>query len=144
MLTCTWWTLLLLYSDVIVSAMASQITSLSIVCWTVCSGADAFAKGVHRWLVNSPHKGPVTRKMLQFDDVIMDHDLSLTPPTIRNNTKTPPINTLQWCQMSLIEYRLLVQQLVRVTRNKLWKPHITGSLWEGSTGHQWIAPTNGQ
>ena len=27
--------------------------------------------GIHRWLVNSPHKGPVTRKMFPFDDVIM-------------------------------------------------------------------------
>ena len=27
--------------------------------------------GIHRSPVNSPHKGPVTRKMFQFDDVIM-------------------------------------------------------------------------
>ena len=27
--------------------------------------------GIHRWLVNSPHKGPVTRKMFPVDDVIM-------------------------------------------------------------------------
>ena len=26
--------------------------------------------GFHRWPVNSPHKGPVTRKMFPFDDVI--------------------------------------------------------------------------
>ena len=31
----------------------------------------AFARGMHRWPVNSPHKGPVTRKMFPFDDVIM-------------------------------------------------------------------------
>ena len=28
-------------------------------------------RGIHRWPVNSPLKGPVTRKMLPFDDVIM-------------------------------------------------------------------------
>ena len=28
-------------------------------------------RGSHRWLVNSPHKGPETRKMLQFENVIM-------------------------------------------------------------------------
>ena len=28
-------------------------------------------RGIHRWPVNSPHKGPVTRKMIPFDDVIM-------------------------------------------------------------------------
>ena len=57
-------------SDFIMSAMASQITSVSIVCLTVCPGADqrkhqssaslAFVRGVHRWSVDSPHKGPVT------------------------------------------------------------------------------------
>ena len=63
------------------SAMAPQITSLTIVYFTVYSGADqrkhqssaslAFVWGIHRWPVNSPHKGPVTRKMFPFDDVIM-------------------------------------------------------------------------
>ena len=28
-------------------------------------------RGIHRRPVNSPHKGPVTRKMFSFDDVIM-------------------------------------------------------------------------
>ena len=27
--------------------------------------------GIHRWLVNSSHKGPVTRKMIPFDTVAM-------------------------------------------------------------------------
>ena len=62
-------------------AMASQITSVSIVYSTVCPGIDqrkhqssaslAFVRGIHRGPVNSPHKGPVTRKMFPFDDVIM-------------------------------------------------------------------------
>ena len=69
------------HRDVILSVMASQIADFSVVCSTVCSGADqrkhqssaslAFVRGVHRWPVNSPHKGPVTRKMFSFDDVIM-------------------------------------------------------------------------
>ena len=69
------------YDDVIISAMASQITSLTIVYSIVYSGADqrkhqssaslAFVRVMHRWPVNSPHKGPVTRKMFPFDDVIM-------------------------------------------------------------------------
>ena len=68
------------YSDVIMDAMTSQITSLTIVYSTVYSDADqikyqssaslAFLRGIHRWLVNSPHKGPVTRKMFPFNDVI--------------------------------------------------------------------------
>ena len=31
----------------------------------------AFLRGIHQWPVNSPHKGPVSRKMFPFDDVIM-------------------------------------------------------------------------
>ena len=31
----------------------------------------AFVWGIHRWPANSPHKGPVTRKMFPFDDVII-------------------------------------------------------------------------
>ena len=60
------------YSDVIMGAMASQITSLTIVYSTVNSGANqrkhqssaslAFVQGIHRWPVNSPHKWQVTRK----------------------------------------------------------------------------------
>ena len=66
------------------SKMASQITSLMIVYSTVYSGADqrktqssaslAFVRGIRRWPVNSPYKGPVTRKMFPFDDVIMVAD----------------------------------------------------------------------
>ena len=32
--------------------------------------------GIHRWPVNSPHKWPVTRNMLPFDDVIMHRIMS--------------------------------------------------------------------
>ena len=70
------------YSYVTMGAVASQITSLTIVYATVYSGADqrknqsstsrAFVWGIHWRPVNSPHKGPVTRKMFPFDDVIMD------------------------------------------------------------------------
>ena len=30
-----------------------------------------FNGGIHRWLVNCPHEGPVTRERFPFDDVIM-------------------------------------------------------------------------
>ena len=55
------------------SVMASQITGASIVCTTVCSSADKEKniKSLRHWPVNSPHKGPQSRKMFPFDDVIM-------------------------------------------------------------------------
>ena len=69
------------YSDVIMSTMASLITSLTSVYPTVHPGANqrthqssaslAFVRGIHRRSVNFPHKWPVTRKMFPFDDVIM-------------------------------------------------------------------------
>ena len=72
-------------------AMASQITSLTIVYSTVYSGADqskhqisaslAFVWGIHRRPVNFPHKWPVTRKMFSFDDVIMGQELIQSRPS---------------------------------------------------------------
>ena len=69
------------YSYVIMDTMASQITSHTIVYSSVYSGADqrkhqssaslAVVRGIHRSPVNSPHKGPVTRKIFPFDNVIM-------------------------------------------------------------------------
>ena len=63
-------------------AMASQITNLAIVYIQQFIEAQIkenikaprywpFVRGIHRWPVNSPHKGPVTRKMFPFDNVIM-------------------------------------------------------------------------
>ena len=70
------------YDDVIMGAIASQITSLTIVYSTVYSDADrrkhqssaslAFVWVIQRRPVNSPHKCPVTRKMFPFHDVIMN------------------------------------------------------------------------
>ena len=89
-------------------AMASQITSLTIVYPTVYSDADqrkhqssaslAFVRGIHQWAVNSPHKGPVTRKcfhcwrhhgMVQANNpnektVALPHWLLLTPYDVIN------------------------------------------------------------
>ena len=69
------------YTDVIMSAVASQIISLTIVYSTVYSGVDqrkhkssaslTFMRGIHWSPMNSPHKWPVTRKMFLFDDVII-------------------------------------------------------------------------
>ena len=85
------------YTDVIMNPIASQITSLTIVCSTVYSDADqrkhqssaslAFVWGIHRGPVNSTHRWPVTRKMFLFDDAIMhmsvqyvDHQCLCRPP----------------------------------------------------------------
>ena len=69
------------YDDVIMTMLASQITSLPVVCSIVYSDVNqrkhqssaslAFVREIHRGPVNFPDKWPVTRKMFPFDDVIM-------------------------------------------------------------------------
>ena len=75
------------YRNILMGAMAFQITSLTIVYSTVYLGADhrnrqssaslACVRWIHRWPVNSPHIWPITpiwpitRQMFPFDDVIM-------------------------------------------------------------------------
>ena len=69
------------YDDVIMTMLASQITSLTVVYLIVYSAVNqrkyqssaslAFVREIHRGPVNFPHKWPVTRKMFPFDDVIM-------------------------------------------------------------------------
>ena len=73
------------YDDVIMTMLASQITSLTVVYSIVYSGVNqrkhqssaslAFVREIHRGPVNFPHKWPVTRKMFPFDDVIMRYPM---------------------------------------------------------------------
>ena len=69
-------------SDVIMKVMPSQITGVSFVYSTVCSGADqrehqssaslTFVRGIYQWPADPPHKGPVTREKFPLDYVIMN------------------------------------------------------------------------
>ena len=109
------------------SAMASQITSLTIVYSNVYSGADqrkhqsstslAFAWGIHRWPVNSPHKGPVTWKMFPFDDVIM---LSLPWISFNNNRIQPAELIANTPPNAPININLIFVTLSQVTIITLW------------------------
>ena len=83
------------------SAMASQITSLTIVYSSVysadrrkhqSSASSAFTWGIRRWPVNSPHKRPVTRKMIPSDDVSMYRNATnnITWETRSTNKCRPP------------------------------------------------------
>ena len=80
------------YSDVMMSTMASQITGVSMVCSSVCSGANqrkhessaalVFVRGIYRWPMVSLHKGPVTRKNVSIwwrHHTIFDIDTAWVP-----------------------------------------------------------------
>ena len=83
------------YSEVIMDAMASQITSLAIVYSIVYSGAGqrkhqspsslAFVRGIHRCPVISPHKCPVTRKCFHLMTSSYLHK-SYSSPWVWNST----------------------------------------------------------
>ena len=119
------------------SAMASQITSLTIVYTTVYSrrrskkttvysGTDqrrhqsfaslAFVREIHRWPVNSPHKGPVTRKMFPFDDVIMTH------------------HTCSWC----ISWSQIHRMCCATSSGTLDVHHLLQSALSNSIAHSWV------
>ena len=93
--------------------MASQIISLTIVYSTVYSGADqrkyqssvslAFVWGIHWWPVNSPHKGPVTRKTFPVDDVIMN-DLNECTKNCYNEQNQTKHNKIVWLLYTKIQY----------------------------------------
>ena len=92
------------YNDVMMGAIASQITSLPIVYSIVYSDADqrkhpnstslAFEQGIHRGLVNSPHKWPVTRKRFPFGDVVMVHRWI---PKNCIDDKSTLVQAMAWC-----------------------------------------------
>ena len=107
------------YSDVIIRAIASETTDVSNVYSTVCSGADerkhqssaslAFVRGIHRWPLNSPHSGPVTRKMSPFNvNVIMMYvfiigtDCTCTSGVYSHLVHSPMIGGLIWTRSNAV------------------------------------------
>ena len=61
-------------NDVIMSAMASHITGVSMVYSKETSKlcVTGLLRGILQWPLNSPHKGPVMRKMFSFDLCVLN------------------------------------------------------------------------
>ena len=108
------------------TVMAYQITSLTIVYSTIYSGANqrknqssaplAFVRGIHRWPVNSPQKGPVTRKMFSFEDVVMLLHYQL-------NCMRWESNTQQWSLAPSFVIVVEYQKCVHICMGCAWYPH---------------------
>ena len=108
------------YRDVIKTAMAFQVTCVSIVYSDVCSGANqrkhqscaslVFVRGIQWWPMDYPQKGRVTRKIFPFDDVIMETRTCLSCMVITTTAGSPLHKTdkLQsqrgWIITSIIKY----------------------------------------
>ena len=122
LVTLPGWLIVNHYNDVIMSAMASHITSLIIFNSTVYSGADkrkhqssatlAFVRGINRWPVNSPHKWPVTPKMFPFDDIIivslncfiiglLDGFVTVRRQAIKEEQISENAKIFPWCVISI-------------------------------------------
>ena len=153
------------YIDVIMGAIAFKITSLTIVYSIVQSDADqrkhqssaslAFVRGIRRGPVNSPHKGPVTRKMFPFDDVIMIFCVSFAQRCtfyqltvaywrhmaaqicvnigscnglLADRTKSlpePMMTSRQWCSLTFTRERFQNECLRCQSAYWVWKLHIS-------------------
>ena len=137
------------YSDVIMGAIASQITILTIIYLILFSGADqrkhqssaslAFVRGIHRWPVNAPHKWPVTRKMFPSDDVIMYYKSLLYNSYPQSTSHRNPNIMLSVCLMqscsaqfdmyldsklSIIDFQnILISPFCQIYLNDKWISH---------------------
>ena len=137
------------------TTMSSQITSLTVVYSIVYSGRSKETSKLRvtgLWAgnspgpVNSPHKGPVTRNMFPFDDVIMQK--VTFPPFPRYLS----INKLSWyydpkyrtpestCIMKMFDINLLPLKWSwaprKLLRKSFLKPHATHAAIQNCTDYR--------
>ena len=128
------------YSDVMIGAMASQTTGVSIVYAIVCSDADqrkhqssaslALVGGNHQLPMNSPHKGPVTRRIFPFDNVIMILSFS-TLFKFSKSVELIPQEVVQWKWLLMNElYINFRAEWCRKSFNRCIIPTTRDILWD--------------
>ena len=136
------WDIFQRYSDVIISVMASQITGVSSVYSTVCSSLDlrkhqsptslAFVRGIHRWLVNSPHKGPVTRKMFPFGAVIMNAVYKVQTLTRDQITRELGSHFDRQISEFHLKLKLCVENIAKMSIDMYSRIHQCACRWSGA------------
>ena len=127
------------YSDVIMSTMASLITSLTSVYSAFHPGADqrkhqssaslAFVRGIHRRPVNSPHKWPVTRKMFPFDDVIMKVSAFYAIRRLTDSCRSPEMGRYRFRFATLPPRCLTNYKTIKHFSALTCMPRPLGRLW---------------
>ena len=102
------------YNDAIMSAIASQITGLTIVYSIIYSDEDlrkhqssaslAFVPGIHRWSVKSPHKRPVTRKCFHLMMSSWFNGIAVIFHNLWISSCIAPVWTVSWYGVSVSKY----------------------------------------
>ena len=130
------------YNDVIMSAIASQIIRLTNVYSTVYSDANqrkhqssaslAFKRGIHRWPVNSPHKGPATQKMFPFDDVIANSQI-ITRRHLEDGIKSINVSCHSLTQYHNDSIRIACLMIYKQVISTDLSTHITWPIYMSTT-----------
>ena len=89
-----------------------------------------FVRGIHRWPVNSPHKGAVTRKMLPFDNVIMLYH------------KTPNHKRVCWVPFAVVILSAIIY-FIRIIHHE-FQSCDTEIVWYTSFTNKVIPKNNGK
>ena len=146
--TCLTFIVFYHYSNVTMSTMASQITNLMIVHSTIYSGTNqrkhhsstslVFVRKIHRWPVNSPHEGPVMRKMFPFDYVIIANLFSHTQlfhwRSVEKHSRRIWVKKWTeswWHNQNKIMHNRTIFLMTSSSGNFF---HVTGPLWGESIG----------
>ena len=123
------------YCDVIMSAIRSQITGVSIVCSTVCLCADqrkhqspaslAFVRGIHWSPVDSPHKGPSNSENVPIRWLHRVLSIFTRIPAFAIGIGT----YMQWCIPAMVTHWKIELTISKVTNSiHFWRPY--GCSWE--------------
>ena len=123
------------YTDIRMSVMGSRITSVSIVCSTVCSGADqrknqsfaslAFVRGIHRWPVNSPQRASNVENV----SIWRRHHESGKSQGKSRNLFLPTLATLTRAIIILPQWAVVILPQWQCSKPEGYKVSITIMIW---------------
>ena len=82
-----------------------------------------FVRGIYQWLVDSPHKGPVTRNMFPFDDIMI-----LTG--WRHSKRLPLwLTTIQVTRLYLNQWLPSSKTREKLIKYVIWSTKVTRNQW---------------
>ena len=125
----------------------SEITGVSIAYLTIGSSADqrkyqcyaslAFVRGIHRWPVDSPYKGPVTRKMFPFDYVIV-YESCCTLIQILLSFDWRRTDNKSWSESTMLHLTdAYIRQSALMSSHYLWLNNIWRANFNKIAGNHW-------